>query len=121
MAEGWLRNLYGDFFESYSAGTNPTRIHQYAKKVMREACIDISKQYAKSLDEFIDVKFDYVIAVCDRAKESCPFFPGAKNILHQNFRDPVGFQGTEEEILKAFRRVRDKIRNWIEKTFQKTD
>ena len=121
MAEGLLRNSYGDFYESCSAGTDPTRMHRYAKKVMKEIGIDISKQYSKSLDEFIDQKFDYVIIVCDQTKESCPFFPGAKKTLHKSFEDPAKFQGSEAEILNVFRRVRDEIKVWIGETFQKTD
>ena len=117
MAEALLRSLYGDFYESYSAGIHPTRIHPIVKKVMNEIGIDLSKQYSKSIDEFIDEKFDCVVTVCDKAKESCPFFPGAKKILHKSFKDPIQFQGSEEEILNAFRSVRDEIKKWIESTF----
>lgn len=121
MGEAFLRSLYGDFYESYSAGTHPTRIHPIAKKVMKEIGIDLSKQYSKSIDEFIDKKFDFVVTVCDKAKETCPFFPGAKKILHKSFKDPTQFQGSDEEILNAFRSLRDEIKKWIENTFRKRD
>jgi arsenate reductase len=83
---------------------------------MMEAGIDISKQHSKSIEEFREEIFDYVVTVCDDAKEACPFFPGDK-ILHRGFRDPSRFKGTDDELLKKVRQVRDEIRNWIEETF----
>lgn len=91
-------------------------VNPYAIKVMREIGIDISHHRAKSVSEFIGQIFDYVITVCDQAKESCPFFPGGK-IIHKSFEDPSRLKGTEEEVTAGFRKARDKIRDWIEMAF----
>ncbi len=117
MAEGILRALYGERFEVFSAGTEPKDVNPFAIKVMEEIGIDISKQRAKSVKEFLGEEFDLVVTVCDHAKESCPFFPGGKIYAHKGFEDPSQFRGDEEEILSAFRRVRDEIKDWIEKSF----
>jgi len=117
MAEVFLKTLYPDDYEACSAGTEPTEINPYAIEVMEEIDIDISRQMAKSINEFIDERFDYVITVCDQARESCPFFPGVK-IIHKSFQDPVQFEGTVEEILAKFQKVRDEIKEWIEKAFK---
>jgi arsenate reductase len=85
---------------------------------MREIDIDISSQCSKSLDEFREKKFDYVITLCDNSRESCPFFPHAYNILHKGFSDPAQHQGTAEETLLAFRQIRDEIALWIQQAFQ---
>lgn len=116
MAEGFLNALYGDRYEAYSAGIEPDRVNPYAVKVMTEIGIDISKQRSKSIEEFRGKNFDYVVTVCDQAKEACPFFPGGK-IFHKGFENPSEFKGTEDEILAKVRRVRDEIKDWIEKTF----
>jgi len=116
MAEGLLRALYGDRYESYSAGTEATVVNPNAVSVMAEAGVDISGQRAKMVDELWGQQFDYVVTLCDSAKETCPFFPGTR-ILHQSFDDPAAVSGSEEEILQAFRRCRDEIRRWIETTF----
>lgn len=117
MAEGFLRALYGGKYEAYSAGTRPLRIDPYSVRVMAEIGIDISANRSKSIDEFLGKEFDYVITVCNFAKEASPVFPGGHKYLHKDFEDPTEFKGTEEEILIGFRRVRDEIRNWIEETF----
>ena len=117
MAEGFLRALYGDRYEAYSGGAEPSGLNPYAVKVMAEVGIDISKHRSKGLGEFKGMEFDYVATVCDRAKGTCPFFPGGKRTLHRGFEDPSQFKGTEEEMLSGFRRVRDEIRDWIEETF----
>jgi arsenate reductase len=116
MAEGLLNSLYSDRYEAYSAGTEPTSVNPYAIKVMAELGIDISLHQSKSIDEFKNKQFDYIITVCDYAKETCPYFPGSGKKLHQSFDDPSQFRGTEEDILAGFRRVRDEIKYWIEKT-----
>ena len=121
MAECLLRALYGNRYEAYSAGTQPSMVNPYALKVMAEIGIDISDHRSKSIEEFYGIKFDYVVTVCDHAKETCPLFPGGKNYLHQSFEDPVSFKGSEEEKLKAFRRIRDEIEDWIRKTFGEKD
>jgi len=109
MAEALLRELAGNEFDAVSAGTNPTRINAMAVRVMAEAAIDISSQHSKSVDEMKGEKFDYVITVCDRAREACPVFPHDAQKLHWSFEDPAEATGTEEERLSVFRRVRDEI------------
>jgi len=120
MAEGLLNSLYENKYEAYSAGTEPTIVNPYAVQVMSEIGIDISKYQSKSINEFIEQKFDYVITVCDHAKESCPFFPGGLKHLHQSFEDPVSFKGNEADTLSTFRRIRDEIKAWISKEFNIT-
>ncbi|MEM2876391.1 MAG: arsenate reductase ArsC [Candidatus Bathyarchaeia archaeon] len=117
MAEGMLNSLYGDRYEAYSAGMEPTGVNPYAVKVMREMGIDSSKHRSKSVEEFRGVTFDYVVTVCDHAKEACPFFPWGRTYLHKGFRDPATFKGSEDEVLREFRRVRDEIKGWVEETF----
>jgi len=109
-AEGMLRALAGDRFEVMSAGTEATLVRPLAIRAMEEIGIDISGQESKTLEVYLDQPFDYVITVCDEANEACPFFPGAKNRLHWSFEDPSKANGSEEERLEVFRRVRDGIR-----------
>ena len=116
MAEGFLNALYGDKYEAYSAGIEPAEVNPYSIKVMAKVGIDISKHRSKSIEEFRGKNFNYVVTVCDHAKEACPFFPGEK-ILHKGFDDPSEFEGTGEKILGEVRRVRDEIKTWIERTF----
>ena len=109
MAEGFLRGFAGHEFDVESAGVNPTRINPMAVQVMAEAAIDISAQYSKAVDEISGKKFDYVITVCDRAREVCPIFPGEVTSVHWSFEDPAEATGSEEERISVFRRVRDEI------------
>jgi arsenate reductase (thioredoxin) len=109
MAEGLLRALGGDDFESFSAGTEATLVRPLAIKAMAELDIDITGQRSKVLTEYLKQSFDEVITVCDSANESCPIFPGAKNRLHWSFPDPSRAQGSEEEQLAVYREVRDAI------------
>ena len=118
MAEGLLRSMYGDKYEVASAGTIASQVNPYAIEVMKEIGIDISNHRSKSIEEFRGKTFDYVITVCDRANETCPFFPGKVHI-HRNFEDPALATGSDEEKLKVFRKVRDEIRSWIEDAFGK--
>jgi arsenate reductase len=113
MAEGLLRRDAGDRVEVFSAGTKPSQVRAEAIAAMRELGIDISAQRAKSADEFTDQRFDYVLTVCDNAKESCPIFPAKTTTIHRNFEDPAGVPGSEQERLAAFRRVRDELRNYL--------
>ncbi len=117
MAEGLLRALYGDRYEVLSAGTEPTSVHPLAVQVMAEIGIDISNHRSKSVEEFHNLSFDLVVTVCDRAKEQCPWFPGARRLLHHSFEDPASVHGSELDRLAAFRRVRDQLRHWIIQTF----
>ncbi len=121
MAEGFLTALYGDRYSAFSAGTEPSKVNPDAARVLQEIGIDISDHRSKSVDEFMDQDLDYVVTVCDHAKEACPFFPGGRRAIHKGFQDPASVAGTEEEKLALFRRVRDEIRDWIEKTFGKED
>lgn len=118
MAEGFLNHLYGNDYEAYSAGTEPSEVHSFAITVMREVGIDISHHSSKSAVPFLDQDMDYVVTVCDRARQTCPFFPGGKKILHKSFEDPSQIKGSQEEALETFRRVRDEIKTWIEETFR---
>ncbi|MBU2651037.1 MAG: arsenate reductase ArsC [Bacteroidetes bacterium] len=111
MAEGFLKSFDAEI-EVSSAGTNPAeQVHPKAIQVMKEAGIDISGNRPRLVDEFLDQEFDFVITVCDGAKESCPAFTGkVKHRLHIGFEDPAAATGTEEEIIKVFRTVRDQIK-----------
>jgi arsenate reductase len=113
MAEGLLRHDAGDRFDVFSAGTKPSHIRPEAIAVMRERGIDISGHRSKSVDEFAGHQFDYILTVCDNAKESCPIFPGNTVTIHRSFEDPAACQGSEEERLALFRRIRDEIREYL--------
>ncbi len=117
MAEGLLRALKGDRWEACSAGTSPTAVHPLAVEVMAEIGIDIRGHRAKGLDAFQGITFDEVVTVCDHAQESCPVVPGGSVKRHQSFENPAAAKGMEAEVLAAFRRVRDEIRNWIMETY----
>ncbi len=127
MAEGLLRALYGDRYQAYSAGVEATAVDPRAVSVMKELGIDISGQLSKSAEELGDVVFDLAVTVCDRAKEACPIcnidldlpsrVPKAREVVHKNFEDPAAATGSEEEQLRAFRRARDEIREWIVERF----
>jgi len=119
MAEGYLSARYGDRYEAFSAGTEPTRVHPMAVEVMREIGIDISAHRPKLLDVFQGAGMDIVITVCDSDRGICPFFPGAKEEIHRSFPDPAGLAGSDEEIRAGFRRVRDEITRWIDEYFGK--
>jgi arsenate reductase (thioredoxin) len=114
MAEGLLRHGAGNVFEVESAGTKPGTVRPEAIAAMREIGIDISGHRSKHVDEFDGRRFDYVITVCDNAKESCPVFPGAAKRLHHSFDDPPPPSvGTDEERMAVFRRVRDELRTYL--------
>ena len=113
MAEGLLRHLAGNRYETHSAGTEATHVRPLAIRAMDEVGVDISGQESKTLEHYLGEPFDYVITVCDDANEACPFFPGARNRLHWSFEDPSRAEGPEEERLAVFRKVRDEIRERI--------
>lgn len=117
MAEGWARALRGDVIEPYSAGIEKHGMNPLAVQVMAEAGVDISGQHSKTTEELEDLEFDYVVTVCDRARESCPLFPGNAKIIHVGFDDPPRLAQeakSEQEALSHYRRVRDEIRAFIE-------
>jgi arsenate reductase len=109
MAEGLLREMAGDRFEVSSAGVAPSSVRPEAIAAMLEVGIDISGHRSKSVDEFANQKFDYVITVCDNANQQCPTFPGDTKRIHWSFDDPAAAQGDDEARLVEFRRVRDEI------------
>jgi arsenate reductase len=116
MAEAFLNKLCGDKYEAESAGVTPTGINPYVVKAMAEVGVDLSTHRSKSIMEFQGKTFNYVVTVCDAARENCPFFPGEIE-MDKSFPDPAAFTGTEEEILRKVRVVRDDIKNWVEGTF----
>lgn len=113
MAEGLLRHEGGDRFDVFSAGTKPSRVRPEAIAAMNDIGIDISGHRSKPVDEFVGQDLDYVITVCDNAKETCPVFPGTVKRLHWPFEDPAAVEGPESVRLAAFRTVRDQIHGRI--------
>jgi arsenate reductase len=121
MAHGWMEHFDNDHsIEAYSAGIETHGVNPKAIKVMKEAGVDISHHTSNHIDEYRDVDFDYVITVCDHARENCPYFPTDATKLHQNFTDPAKATGTEEEVLNEFRRVRDEIKDFSKNFLQET-
>jgi len=117
MAEGWVKRLKSDVIEVYSAGVEVHGLNALAVKVMAEKGVDISEYRSKHVRELMEIPFDYVITVCNRANESCPIFPGRVKRLHRNFEDPPALAKnakTEDEALSHYRRVRDEIRTFVE-------
>jgi len=116
MAEGWARHLKGDVLEPYSAGIEVHGMNARAVRVMAEAGVDISGHRSKHVSEWKDIAFDYVVTVCDNARESCPLFPGRTRVVHRSFEDPPRLAReakTEEEALDHYRRVRDEIKVFV--------
>lgn len=118
MAEGLLRHDAGHRFDVESAGTKPGIVRPEAIAVMQEAGIDITGHRSKHVDEFEEQKFDYVITVCDNARESCPVYLGAAERIHKRFDDPAAIEGSEDVRLAAFRRVRDELREYLRELAQ---
>jgi arsenate reductase len=115
IAEGWLRQLGGDQFEVYSAGLEPHGVNPNTVTVMEELGIDMSKHRSKHIDEYIGkIDFDFLITVCGNADERCPYFPGMGTRIHWPFEDPAAFEGSEDEKLDFFRKIRDQIRDKIQ-------
>jgi arsenate reductase len=118
MAEGWAKHLKGNEINAYSAGIETNGLNPNAVKVMAEEGVDISKHTSKNVKELMNIQFDYVITVCGHANENCPFFPGKTKIVHVGFEDPPQLAKTaksEEEALNHYRRVRDEIREFVNK------
>ena len=117
MAEGWARHLKGDEIEAFSAGTEPGGLDPSAVRVMAEAGVDISSHQSKHVDEFRQTQFDYVVTVCDNARESCPYLPGQAKIVHVGFEDPPRLAAAakdEQQALDCTRRTRDRIRAFVQ-------
>jgi arsenate reductase len=117
IAEGYMKAKYGDRYDVFSGGTDVTRVHPMAIAVMKEIGIDISQHRSKLIDEFYGLGIETVVTVCDAANKACPFFPGAKEVIHQSFPDPSAFTGSDDEVRAGFRRVRNEIIQWIDATF----
>ena len=112
IAEAYLRYFAGEKAEIYSAGVETHGVNPRAISTMKEDGIDISQHTSNNIDEYVNIDFDFVITVCDNAKERCPFFPTKAKKFHQNFPDPAKATGTEEAILEQFREVRQMIKNY---------
>ena len=112
IAEGYLRHFAGEKAEIYSAGIETHGVNPRAISIMKEDGIDISKHTSNNIDEYLDIDFDFVITVCDNAKEHCPVFPTKAKKFHYNFPDPAKSKGTEEEVLEEFRQVRQMIKDY---------
>ncbi len=120
MAEGFIRHYYGDIYEPYSAGITKTEVNPFVIKVMDEIGIDISGHHSKEVNQFTDNSFDYVVTVCDFAKENCPAFTGGVDrMMHHSFKDPSEADGSEKDKLEYVRKIRDEIKEWIDETFGK--
>lgn len=117
MAEGLLRARYGDDYEAFSAGTEPSEVHPLAVEVMREIDIDIGGHRSESVEAYAHRPLDYVVTVCDSARETCPYLPARRQNLHSSFADPSAVAGSDAEKRAAFRAARDAIAAWIEATF----
>lgn len=115
MAEGYLRHFSKERAIVYSAGVETHGVNPKAIEIMKEDGIDISRHTSNNIDEYRNIDFDFVITVCDNAKERCPFFPTTAKKVHQNFSDPSKVVGTEEEINAQFRIVREQIKNYCER------
>jgi arsenate reductase len=112
IAEGYLQFFAGDKASVYSAGIETHGVNPKAIQVMAEDHIDISKHTSNNVDEYFDVPFDYVVTVCDNAKENCPYFPTQAERFHFNFPDPAKAMGTADEVMDEFRRVREMIKTY---------
>ena len=115
IAEGYLRHFANGTAEVYSAGVETHGVNPKAIAIMQEDGIDISNHTSNNIDEYYDIDFDFVITVCDNAKERCPFFPTKAKKFHHNFSDPAKAKGTDEEINEQFREVRQQIKEYCER------
>jgi arsenate reductase len=115
IAEGYLRHFANGNAEVYSAGVETHGVNPKAIAIMQEDGIDISNHTSNNIDEYYDIDFDFVITVCDNAKERCPFFPTKAKKFHHNFSDPAKATGTDEEINEQFREVRQQIKEYCER------
>jgi arsenate reductase len=118
MAEGLLKHITKGEYEVHSAGTKPSMVRPEAIKALAEIGIDISGNRSKSVDEFAGQEIDYVLTVCDNARENCPYFPAKTKLIHHSFEDPAEAQGDEEERLAVFRKVRDEIKDYFEQMIE---
>ncbi len=113
IADGWLTKFLSGKAEIYSAGVNPEKVNPNAVKVMSSVGIDISRNISNHADEYKEIDFDYVITVCDYAKETCPVYSNAKEFIHHSFADPADAKGTDLEVLEIYKKVRDDIKSFL--------
>ncbi len=113
MAEGLLKHICQGKYDIYSAGTKPNIVRPEAIKALDEIGIDISDNRSKSVGEFADKEIDYILTVCDNAKENCPYFPAKTKIIHHTFEDPADVTGDEDTRVQAFRKIRDQIKSYL--------
>jgi arsenate reductase (thioredoxin) len=119
MAEGLLKHITQHRYDIQSAGTIPSIVRPEAIKALAEIGIDISDNRSKSVNEIVHDEIDFVLTVCDHAKENCPYFPAKTKLIHESFKDPAGVRGSEKVRLNAFRIIRDEIKNYLENDFVK--
>ncbi len=117
IAEGLINKFFSENYTAYSAGTEPGKVNPFAIEAMKEIGADISSHNSKSVDEFNGVNFNYVVTVCDGAKESCPTFPNADELIHKSFKDPSAYKGTDDDKLKCFRNTTKEIKTWLTSYF----
>ena len=117
IAEGLINGLFSDNYVAHSAGTWPGKVNPFAIKALSEIGLDISSHYSKPIDEFDGKYFNYVVTVCDNAKESCPTYLNTDELVHNSFEDPSSYEGSDEEKLEKFRATRDEIKKWLEFRF----
>lgn len=117
IASGYMRERYGDWYKPFCAGTEITWLDPFAVVAMNEIGISLSHCRLKLVDDFFGTEIDTVVTVSDEARESCPFLPGTKNVIHMRFPDPTSFRGSDQEILFGFRDMRDTIIQWIDANF----
>ena len=119
MADGWLTHMLSSKdFNIYSAGTHPEKVNPHAISVMQDFDVDISKNTSNDVNEYKDIKFDYVITVCDNAQELCPVFPNS-NIIHKSFPDPAKAEGSDDELYKVYKDVALDLRQYLSTLFKK--
>ncbi|MGI8542435.1 MAG: arsenate reductase ArsC [Aridibacter sp.] len=119
MAEGLLKHICQGKYDIYSAGIKPSIVRPEAIKALKELNIDISDNRSKSIDEFEHKKIDFILTVCDNAKENCPYFPAQSKIIHHSFEDPADTFGDEETRVEAFRKIRDEIQSYLPEFIRK--
>ena len=112
-----MNKYLSDEYEAYSAGTEASEVNRFAIEVMDEIGIDLSPHRSKNLEEVQDNDFDYVVTVCDSARENCPVYLNGQNHMHKSFQDPAAFEGDENEKREYFRSIRDQIKSWIQESF----
>ena len=117
MAEGLLRTYYGDRYDVYSAGTQPSGVNRFAIEAMEDLGIDLSGHRSDHVDAYAETPMDYVVTVCDSARESCPYIPARQRNIHHRFEDPSTVEGADAAKRAAFRRIRNEIRAWLDDTF----